>query len=129
MKNLLNTLSVELQEKLKDFNVISVYIECEEVNVRSEYDLDPSFIEAIEKELTAKKYVIEQLKLDITIRTEERKYVGMFKYKGSHWCYFLPLKTMYLSTLKEVVKSIERSKLDSTNYGWEAEYKIAEIIN
>lgn len=51
MKNLLNTLSQELQNKLADFKVGCIFIEFEEVNVRSEYDLDPSYLMAIEKEL------------------------------------------------------------------------------
>tara|TARA_R110000782_G_scaffold255292_1_gene344050 strand:- start:345 stop:524 length:180 start_codon:yes stop_codon:yes gene_type:complete len=50
--NLLNTLSIELQSKLNDFKVSSVTVEYNEVNTRSEYDLDMSFYTAIENELT-----------------------------------------------------------------------------
>ena len=53
MQNLLPTLSIELQAKLKDFNVSNIFVEMGEVNVKSEYDLDPSFIAAIEKEVEA----------------------------------------------------------------------------
>lgn len=61
MQNLLLTLSIELQAKLKDFNVSNIFVEMGEVNVRSEFDLDPSFIEAIEKEVAANenaKYIV-----------------------------------------------------------------------
>ena len=51
MKNLINTLSEDLQKKLSNFNVYSITIEENEVNVFSEYDLHYSFIEAIENEL------------------------------------------------------------------------------
>lgn len=51
MTNLINTLSKELQNKLKDFKVSSVFIVYGEVNTVSEYDLDYSYILAIEKEL------------------------------------------------------------------------------
>ena len=56
MKNLINTLSEELQKELSNFNVYSITIEENEVNVFSEYDLHYSFIEAIKNELlTANK--------------------------------------------------------------------------
>ena len=51
MTNLLTTLSEKLQEKLKDYNVKNIFFEYGEVNVISEYDLDFSFIQAIENEL------------------------------------------------------------------------------
>lgn len=51
MTNLLTTLSLSLQAKLADFKVSMVFVEYGELNVRSEWDLDYSFIEAIEKEL------------------------------------------------------------------------------
>ncbi len=52
--NLLNTLSLKLQNELKDFKVISVTIECDEVNVKSEWNLDYSYYEAICEELLCK---------------------------------------------------------------------------
>ena len=51
MENLLTTLSLSLQSKLADYKVSKVFIEYGELNVMSGYDLDYSFIEAIEKEL------------------------------------------------------------------------------
>jgi len=51
--NLLNRLSQGLQNKLSDYKVSNVFVEYGEVNVVSEYDLDYSFIEAIEKEISA----------------------------------------------------------------------------
>ena len=53
MTNLLTTLSQELQNKLADFKVSIIYIECNEVNVRSEYDMDYSYYQAIEIELSS----------------------------------------------------------------------------
>lgn len=53
MTNLLGTLSQELQNKLADFKVGIIYIECNEVNIRSEYDMDYSYYEAIERELSS----------------------------------------------------------------------------
>jgi hypothetical protein len=54
MKNLINTLSADLQKKLLNYKVYSITIEENEVNVFSEYDLHFSFIEAIENELLGK---------------------------------------------------------------------------
>ena len=51
MTNLLTTLSKELQSKLSDYKVSNVFIEHGEVNIFSEYDLDYSFVEAVEREL------------------------------------------------------------------------------
>lgn len=58
MTNLLSTLSQELQTKLADFKVSIVFIECGDVNVRSEYDMDFSYYTAIEKELSNNGYAI-----------------------------------------------------------------------
>jgi hypothetical protein len=58
MTNLLSTLSQELQTKLTDFKVTIVFIECGDVNVRSEYDMDFSYYTAIEKELSDKGHTI-----------------------------------------------------------------------
>jgi len=58
MENLLSQLSEELQTKLKDYNVWSVFIECEELNVRSEYDMDITFYNAIEREVINLGYFI-----------------------------------------------------------------------
>ena len=59
MKNLLNTLSTELQAKLNDFKVTNVFVVYNEVNTVSEYDLDYSYINAIENELIALGHNIE----------------------------------------------------------------------
>jgi hypothetical protein len=59
MLNLLDTLSKELQAKLADFVVSSVTVEYNEVNVRSEYDMDSSYYEAIERELVELGHNIE----------------------------------------------------------------------
>jgi hypothetical protein len=52
--NLLNTLSLELQNELKYFKVISVTLECGEVSVKSEWDMDYSYYEAICQEVLCK---------------------------------------------------------------------------
>jgi len=53
MTNLINNLSQTLQNKLSDFKVEVVFVEYGEVNVRSYYEMDASYYEAIEKELKA----------------------------------------------------------------------------
>jgi hypothetical protein len=58
MTNLLSTLSQELQTKLSDFKVSMVFIECGDVNVRSEYDMDFSYYTAIERELSENGHTI-----------------------------------------------------------------------
>ena len=58
MTNLLSTLSQELQTKLADFKVSIVFIECGDVNVRSEYDMDFSYYTAIERELSENGHAI-----------------------------------------------------------------------
>jgi 8-oxo-dGTP pyrophosphatase MutT (NUDIX family) len=50
-KDVLGSLSQQLQDKLKDFKVTKVFIENGEVNVVSEYEIDGSYVTAIEKEL------------------------------------------------------------------------------
>jgi len=57
--NLLNTLSIELQSKLKDFGVSIVMVEYNELNVRSDYDMHNSYYEAVAAELTALGHIIE----------------------------------------------------------------------
>jgi len=59
MENLINKLSEKLQLKLKDYNVSTVFIEFNELNVRSEFDMDISFYEAIESELKKLGYEID----------------------------------------------------------------------
>lgn len=55
MENLLNELSQDLQNTLKDFKVSFVGVDEEmELNTRSEWDLNGSHYEAIEEELRAK---------------------------------------------------------------------------
>jgi len=51
MTNLITKLSVNLQTSLKPYGVSFVGIEEGEFSVRSEYDMDASYYEAIEKEL------------------------------------------------------------------------------
>ena len=58
MTNLLSTLSQELQTKLADFKVSMVFIECGDVNVRSDYDMDFSYYTAIERELSENGHAI-----------------------------------------------------------------------
>jgi len=53
MKNLINTLSKNLQSKIADFKVEVVFVEEGELNVRSYYTMDASYYEAIRKELQA----------------------------------------------------------------------------
>ena len=53
MKNLINTLSQTLQNKLADFKVEIVFVEDGELNVKSYYTMDASYYQAIEKELKA----------------------------------------------------------------------------
>ena len=59
MKNLLNTLSSELIKKLVDYKVSFVGLdEYNELNTRSEYDLNCSYREAIENELKLKGFEV-----------------------------------------------------------------------
>lgn len=59
MRNLLNTLSQELQDKLSDYKVSFVGLdEYNELNTRSEYDMDLSFYTAIENELRTKGFEV-----------------------------------------------------------------------
>ncbi len=51
MTNLINTLSQKLQNQLSDYGVSVVFVECGELNVRSDYSMDMSFYQAIEDEL------------------------------------------------------------------------------
>jgi len=53
MTNLITTLSENLQTALKPYGVSLVGIEDGELNVRSEYDMDSSYYEAIKNELIA----------------------------------------------------------------------------
>lgn len=75
------------------------------------------------------EYTIEQHKADVVIRQEDKKYIYMFIYSGSHWCFALPVQSMYLQTLDKVIKDIERQKKYDKERGWQCAYKIAEIIN
>ena len=59
MINLLDTLSQDLQNKLADFKVSLIFVEDNELNVRSDYDMDPTYYEAIEAELVIKGFEIE----------------------------------------------------------------------
>ena len=59
MENLLSKLSEELKNKLKDYNVWTVFVEFNEMNVRSEYDMDISFYQAIEEELISLGYELK----------------------------------------------------------------------
>lgn len=59
MENLLTTLSTKLQSKLANFLVYSVYIEYNELNVFSEYDLDYSYVTLIQSELMEQGHSIE----------------------------------------------------------------------
>lgn len=61
MGNLLNSLSKELQLKLKDFKVSSITIEYNEVNTVSRYCLDSSYLFAIEMGLIELGYEINLL--------------------------------------------------------------------
>jgi hypothetical protein len=59
MRNLLKTLSQELQNKLSDYKVSFVGLdEYNELNTRSEYDMDLSFYTAIENELGTKGFEV-----------------------------------------------------------------------
>jgi len=59
MKNLLNTLSQGLQDKLADFKVSIIFIEDKELNIRSDWDLNSSYVDAIQNELIALGHEIE----------------------------------------------------------------------
>ncbi len=71
-------------------------------------------------------YQIEEFKREILIRESNKCFIAMFKYSDSHWCFSLPVKSMYLSTSEDVIKSIEKMKEDNK---YKCEYKIAKIIN
>ena len=58
MKNLITELSDKLQSQLTDYSVSIIFIEDNELNVRSDYEMDYSYHEAIENELTLKGWEI-----------------------------------------------------------------------
>ena len=58
MKNLITELSSKLQSQLNDYKVSIIFIEDNELNVRSDYDMDYSYYEAIKNELTVKGFEI-----------------------------------------------------------------------
>ena len=76
-----------------------------------------------------KNLQIEQHKRDILIRVSGKCYIPMFKYSGSNWCFALPVKTMYLMTMNDALKSIETQKNDPNTISFKCDYKIAEIVN
>ena len=59
MTNLLITLSESLRKKLSNYGVSSVVVEYNEVYVVSDYDLDHSYIVAIENELSEQGITIQ----------------------------------------------------------------------
>lgn len=79
--------------------------------------------------LNKTEYFIEQHKRNILIRDKDKRYIAMFKYENSHWCFALPIKTMYLQTIPQVKKDIQKQKEYDISKGWKCEYKIAEIMN
>jgi uridine kinase len=59
MKNLLNTLSQDLQNKLSDYKVSFICLDdYNELNTVSEYDMDSSYYSAIESELVVKGFEV-----------------------------------------------------------------------
>lgn len=81
------------------------------------------------------EFIIEKyVRKDCIVRTPGKCYIGVFKYRqdreeDEHWCFSLPVKTMYLSTIKDVKSMIVKNIEEDNAHGWEAEYKIAEIVN
>lgn len=73
------------------------------------------------------QYPIEEYKRNIVIREAGRCYIPMFKYPELNWCFSLPIKTMYLQTIEEANKLIEKQKSDPVSKG--CEYRIAKIVN
>ena len=57
--NLVGTLSEQLNKQLKDFGVCQIWVECGELNVRSNFDLPISYAAAIENELIEKGFDVE----------------------------------------------------------------------
>jgi hypothetical protein len=75
------------------------------------------------------EFKIETFKRDIEIRDNQKRFIMMFKYQGSHWCFGLPIKSMYLGTIKQAKEDIATSMNDEQTRHIPCEYKIAEIIN
>ena len=79
--------------------------------------------------LNKTEYKIERHQSPILIRKPEKCYIPMFKFEGGHWCFALPIQTMYLATIADAKKSIEHSKKCQVTGHYKCEYKIAEIYN
>jgi hypothetical protein len=79
---------------------------------------------------TTPQHPIEQHKRPtISIRQPNKCYIPMFKYSGSDWCFSLPVRSIYLMTIQEAYKSIQRQQQDPNTRHLDCEFKIAEIIN
>jgi len=74
------------------------------------------------------KYKLERQKKEITIYKDEQRFGAGFKYHNSYWCYFLPVKSMYLMTISEVIKSIEKLENYNNDRKYKCEYKVIEFI-
>jgi hypothetical protein len=59
---------------------------------------------------TNTEYLIEQIERDILIRQSDKCYTWMFRHKGSHWCFALQIKTMYLMTIDQVKERLKLHK-------------------
>ena len=83
-----------------------------------------------EVELLPDDLIVEQVKREgLVPHTPEKRYIQMFKYEGSNWCFGLPVKRMYLDTIQQVKKQISEAIKDASHKKHEVEFKIAEIVN
>jgi hypothetical protein len=72
---------------------------------------------------------IIEIETDVLIREEEKCYMPMFNYENSHWCFALPVQTMYFTSLEKAKEHIEKWELKDERRKWECEFKIAKFVN
>lgn len=80
------------------------------------------------------EFIIEQYEnKNCIVRDEKKCYIPMFKYhqkEGTeHWCFALPVQSMYLMTIQDAKQNIIKSIQSDKDHDWTADYKIAEIKN
>ena len=76
------------------------------------------------------EFKIVKVERATVIRDHDKKYIAMFKYKGSHWCFALPTNaTMYLQNIASCKQDIYRMMERNQEKGYKCEFQIAEITN
>lgn len=80
-----------------------------------------------------KIHIEEYINKECTIREDGRCYIPMFKYNKEegeeHWCFMLPVQTLYLTKITDAKKMVADSIVRDEGHGWSAEYRLAKIVN